>query len=61
MIPQKLIQYAAVVALAFAAVGQLPRLVKYSRIQTLKVLKGSQSSNWGKVWAPKSAPFKRKN
>lgn len=54
MVPQKLIQYAVVVALAFAAVGQLPRLVKYSRIQTLKVLKESQSSNWGKVWIPKN-------
>lgn len=54
MVPQKLIQYAVVVALAFAAAGQLPRLVKYSRIQTLKVLKGSQSSNWGKVWIPEN-------
>lgn len=52
MIPSSLIKYAVAVALLYASIGQLPRLVQYSRIQTLKVLKASQSSQWGKVWVP---------
>lgn len=52
MIPSNLIKYAVAVALLYASVGQLLHLVRYSRIQALKVLRASQSSQWGKVWIP---------
>lgn len=59
-IPDRLIKYAVAVVLAVAAVGQLPRFNHYVQIQTIKLLKSSQSSNWGKVWIPGETKSRQK-
>ena len=57
-IPDRLIKYAIAVTLAVAAVGQLPRFTHYVQIQTIKLLKDSQSSHWGKAWIPEQSRAK---
>ena len=44
----KLIEAAVIFVFMAAAAGQLPRLVKTAKIAQYKLLKESQSSNWGK-------------
>ncbi|MBY0316273.1 MAG: hypothetical protein K2Q26_12175 [Bdellovibrionales bacterium] len=57
-IPDGLIKYAVAVTIGVAAVGQLPRFTHFVQIQTIKLLKNSQSSNWGKVWIPEESTVK---
>ena len=48
MIPHRLIEAVVIFVFAVAAAGQLPRLIKTIQIAQYKLLKESQSSNWGK-------------
>lgn len=54
---EKLIPWAVSMAFMAAASGQLPRVIKQVQIAQLEVLKGSQSSKWGKPFLP--APYER--
>jgi hypothetical protein len=56
MIPQKLIEAVVIFVFMVAATGQLPRFVKNLQIAQYKLLKESQSSNWGK---PMLLPIKK--
>ncbi len=50
----KLISMAVALAFLSAASGNLPWIVRKVRIAQLKLIKGSQASNWGKPWTPPS-------
>lgn len=48
MIPNKLIDAVVIFVLMIAAAGQLPKFLKTVQVAQYKLLKESQSSNWGK-------------
>lgn len=52
MIPNKLIEAAVAIVFAMAATGQLPKFIRTVQIAQYKLLKESQSSNWGKPLLP---------
>ena len=49
MIPNKLIEAVVIFVFMAAAAGQLPKLVKSVQIAQYRILKDSQSSNWGRA------------
>ena len=60
-IPKSLIALAVSVGLFYAIRGKSHILVQQSRIAMFKVLKSSQSSNWGKAWIPPEQKPKHTN
>lgn len=51
---EKLIPWAISIVFMAAFSGQLPRFTQNMRLETLKLLKASQSSSWGNVWIPET-------